>query len=124
MYCITVTLGMSSWALMFKEKPEKQLEELRSFMRQQHLTQQIGDSRVMTLTDDFSQECDIVAGALAGFLFEDMDVSQEATIQRSLHHHITQAKLQKRAQSDPTLRAASLGSGVPSFMPGVNGRLS
>ena len=126
MYSISLNLGNVTWQLLYKEKPEVIVENLRTFMRTQHLVQGMMDARCITIPDDFGQECDVVAGSLHGFLFEDKDLTQEAVIQQSLFNALTNIKVQKRAASDPAIRSAQqvLGSGMPAFMPGVNGRLS
>jgi hypothetical protein len=124
MYSISLNLGGVTWQMLYKDKPETQLTVLREFMHGQALTQQIAGARSITIVDDFGQECTLMAGSLHGFLFEDKDLTQEAMIQLSVHQAITQIKTQKRAQNDPVIKAQQLGSGLPAFMPGVNGRLS
>lgn len=128
MHTISIHFGPNQlvWALVFKNKEPAEICEkaLLAFMNTQHLTQQIADQRVLTLEDEFGQRVHIPSGEIRGVMMEDCDYSQEAAIVRSLHNARSQAKFQQRARSDATIKAVSMGGGMPSFDPMANGRVS
>lgn len=128
MHTLSIHFGPSQlvWMLCFKEAKDADVAETKimSFMSSQHLTQQIADNRMLTVTDDFGQRAHLVAGQIHGVLVEDADYSQEAMIQRHLHSQRTQVKAQQRAGNDPVLKAAGLSRGMPAFDPMQNGRFS
>lgn len=128
MHVLSIHFGPNQlvWALMFKEAAQATEAETKvlGFMSSQHLTQQIADNAVLTVTDDFGQRAHLRAGSIWGVLIEDADYSQEAVIQRAIHNERTKVKAQQRAGSDPVLKAAGLGRGVPQFDPMMNGRFT
>lgn len=128
MHTLSIHFGPSQlvWMLCFKEEKVARAAEatIANFMSSQHLTQQIADNRMLTVTDDFGQRAHLVAGQIHGMLLEDADYSQEAMIQRHIHNQRTQIKAQQRASNDPVLKAAGLGQRMPAFDPMMNGRFS
>ncbi len=111
MHTLSIHFGPSQlvWMLCFKEAPAAMAarQKVVDFMSRQHLTQQIADNLLLTVTDDYGQHADLVAGTIHGMLLEDADYSQEAMIQRHIHNQRTQIKAQQRASNDPVLKAAS-----------------
>ena len=121
MHMISVHFGPNQlvWALMYKDEKSAAAAEvlIDDFMSQQHLTQQIAAGRMLSINDDYGQKARFVAGSIHGYLLEDLDLTQEATIKKAIHHEITKVKAQTRARNDATLKAAGLGQGLPSFDP-------
>lgn len=129
MHTLSIHFGPAQmvWMLCFKEAKEASAAEalITSFMSSQHLTQQIADNRMLTVTDDYGQRAHLVAGQIHGMLLEDAEYSQEAMIQRAVHGERTKVKAGQRAANDPVLKAAGIGvGGVPRFDPMLNGRFS
>lgn len=128
MHMLSIHFGPSQmvWMLAFKEEKSALEVEMKivDFMSRQHLTQQIADNLMLTVTDDFGQRAHLVAGQIHGMLLEDADYSQEAMIQRHIHSERTKVKAHQRVSNDPVLKAAGLGQRMPSFDPMVNGRFS
>ena len=48
------------------------------------------------------------ASCVAGMMFEDLDKSMLAHVERGLHNARTQAKAQQQAMSDPVLKTAAM----------------
>ena len=128
MHMLSIHFGPNQivWGLLFKDKEKAEAAEtsVLAFMNKQHLTQQIADSRMLTVEDDYGQRAHLVAGSIHGALVEDCDYTQEGVILKHLHNQRTQVKAQTRMQNDPALKAAALGQGVPRFDPMQNGRFS
>src|SRR5258708_30787587 len=58
----------------------------------------------LVISDDFGQAGTIYVESLHGFLIEDLDLLEEARIQRSLSNARGQAKYNERAKTDPVIR--------------------
>jgi hypothetical protein len=108
MYLITIAVAPVAWPLMFqtKEKAEKTLLLLRN--------------EQILVTDDFGQTFEGRRASIGGVLFEDLDQSRNAHIERALHEGRLRASLQTRAKSDPVLRHASM-TGPAMISPMGNG---
>ena len=127
MFTITVVFGNVSAALMYRDRDVAQ----RSWSA---LTKNIPidrypaitSSEELTISDEFGRSIYLPTGMLYGAILEDMNSSTEATIEISMHNARTQVKAQKRASSDPELRAAQMGHGPSVLTPmgGMNGRFS
>ena len=76
----------------------------------------------INITDDFGQTETFDVDKITGRMLENLDMSQQAHVERSLRQQRMQAKFQKAAESDPEIRAAMRGPAVLSPMPGFNGR--
>jgi hypothetical protein len=76
----------------------------------------------ITITDDFGQTAIFDTNNITGRMLENLDMSKQAHVARSLHQQRTQAEFQKAAESDPGIRAAMRGPAVLSPVPGFNGR--
>ena len=70
-------------------------------------------------TDDFGQRGFFKYENINGVLLEDLEVTEEARIQRSLAEARTRVKLEARAKTDPTIRQAmgAQGPGVLTPVP-------
>jgi hypothetical protein len=118
MYTISVNAGHVMWKLVYKERPEPQIAEMRAFQDQQHFHQQIAGQKTLTISDDFGQEMTVAAGQLHAVLLEDLDLSQDAIIKLQVHQQLMQLKFQQELQRNPTLRTArTLGNGLGGFDP-------
>jgi hypothetical protein len=108
MYSLSIHFGPSQmcWAFLFKDK-----DRAEQAFRTAASLEIAGQSSAFQIADDFGQNGMFNYSGVHGILLEDMDVSQEAAIQRGLHQARGQAKAQSRAGSDTTLRTLSAGRG-------------
>ena len=115
MYSLTIHFGPSAmvWQFLFKEE-KKPGEAYNAFV-----TTQVegGKGGVLIGSDDFGQSYAIPFNEISGMLIEDLDLVEEAQIQRSLVNARAQAKLNSRASQDPTLRAAQAMRGPAMIQP-------
>jgi hypothetical protein len=114
MHSLTICFGpaATAWTLLFKNA-ESAVAASKQISN--------GD----TVIDDFGQAIGITSPMIHGIAIEDMDLAQEAQIERGLHQARTQAKAQKEAMDDPvikdSIRRQQMGPAV--FQPGMpNGR--
>jgi hypothetical protein len=84
---------------------------------------------MIVLTDDFGQQAAIVVNQIHGVMFEDLEQSKLAHIERALHQARTKIKADELAMADPVMRAAAqrqqspiLQPMMPAGMPQPNGR--
>lgn len=115
MFCITLALSNNPavWTLLYKDEAKA----TEAFSK---VPQQAGDSA--TLTDDFGQIAKVKGGNIAAALFENLEESKMAHVERALHNARTQAKAQQMATNDPILRTARMAHGPDVFNPiGPNG---
>lgn len=77
MFSLTVIVGTNGWGLMFrsKEKAEAAVATL-----------QADHGGRITLADEFGQTLDAARANIAGFVFEDMEQSKLAHVERALAH--------------------------------------
>jgi hypothetical protein len=121
MYALTICLKSAVFQLLFKteEHARKQQERL-----QWNPTTAMGSVEWISVHDDFGQEMSFSREALGGHIYEDMDVSQLAHVERAVHQHRLQVKAQKAAEADPSLRMQRMMNGPgmlqPGFPPGRN----
>lgn len=64
------------------------------------------------IADDFGQTATFNSKEIAGLMMEELELSKQAHIARSLHQQRTQAEFQKAAETDPAIRAAMRGPAV------------
>lgn len=113
MHSLTIVFGpaATTWTLLFKTEESARL-----------VAAQIGKEGAGKVVDDFGQEV-VQLGAIHGIMFEDMDLSQQASIERGVHQARSQAKAQEKAMADPiislSLRRQQVGPAVlaPGGMP-------
>ncbi len=118
MFSITVAIGSSGWQLMFRDKTtaEAALGKLRT-------TDTFGSQ--VSITDDFGQTLEAARSSILGFIYEDMELSKMAHVERALSHARLQSLTQKMAEADPALRHSMMnrGQGPAMVSPmGLNGR--
>ena len=115
MFCLTIALkdNPAVWTLMF-QTAEKAQKGFDLFAAQASL---------VLLEDDFGQTAFIDKTSIAGAMFEDLDKSMLAHVERGLHNARTQAKAQQLAMNDPVLKTAAMtrGQGPAIFSPQGNG---
>jgi hypothetical protein len=111
MYSLTIHFGPNAiqWQFLFKEK-EKAEAAYAS------ISKSIDLGRYAQVNDDFGQTG--MFGQIGGVLLEDINAMEEARIERSLADARASAKLQGRARTDPTIRAAQQGAPVLTPMGG------
>lgn len=114
MHVITVAFGEAPamWQFVFKT------EEAATVA-----WQQLGNETEVVIVDDFGQTGNFDPKHISGRMLENLDISKQAHIARSLHQQRLQAEFQKAAESDPVIRTAMRGPAVlsPMGMP-FNGR--
>ncbi len=125
MFTITVVFGNASASLMYRDR-DKAAAIWAVLSKKTVDTYPMMTSGEMVIADEFGREIYLPPNMLYGAIFEDMNSSTEATIEVSMHNARTQVKAQKRASSDPELRAAQMGHGPSVLTPmgGMNGRFS
>lgn len=116
MHSITVIIGQTALALLFKTKEHAEIAD-------NILSGRSAAGGQISVEDDFGQKLVANTQNLAGYLYEDLDSSKLAHVERALHQTRTQNLAQKTAEADPSLRLASrMGPAMISSMPGFNGR--
>ena len=121
MFSLTIAVGNTSWAFMFKtqETLDKATKPLHSIY--EGFTAQ----KTLVIIDDYGQHADLIVASIHGFVSEDLSVSKGAHIERALQQARTHAEAQTAWQNDPAARAAARGPSV--LAPGMhmpNGRFS
>ena len=108
MYLITVPVGNAVWCLLYKE--QKNAESAFNTIDAM--------AAPVCITDDFGQTLQLSAPP-AGMLYEDLEQSKLAQIERMLHQARTQARAQSLASADPGLRSGVMGPApISPFMRG------
>ncbi len=112
MFCITLALTDHPvvWTLLYKTETDAKAawENYRANPMTHH-----SPETVVQLTDDFGQTAVVDRARVAGAMFEDLDKSMLAHIERGLHNARTQAKAQQLAMNDPILKTAAMTQGAP-----------
>lgn len=110
MYSLTIHFGPNAmcWQFLFKEKENAYAAQKEVWAK---------DTGWLDMDDDFGQFGRVLRSSVHGVLLEDLDLVEEAQIQRSLVNARAQAKLNSRAAQDPTLRAAQAMRGPAMIQP-------
>ena len=113
MYSLTICFGPSAttWAFVFKEK-----EKAEAIYNIANHNKNGGQFEVV---DDYGQHASFFYGGVHGVLLEDLELTQELRILRSLDNARGEVKARQRASTDPVIRAASQGPAV--LQPRFNG---
>jgi hypothetical protein len=116
MYSLTIHFGPNAmvWSLLFKEK-----ERAESIFKNLSDSVQKQTPLGGLLADDFGQEAYIETKSIHGVMLEDLDLTEEARIQRSLMNARGEVKARQRASTDPIIRTAAQGPSV--LQPRFNG---
>jgi hypothetical protein len=122
MFAVTIVFGNTSWRLLYKD--EKKAEEAYNFVKQPaHKTVSFNPDLRIELIDDFGQRAFFTTASINGGMLENLDESKLGAIEMALHQARTEIAGRQRAESDPTLRAASMNRGPAIVSPmGPNGR--
>lgn len=115
MFSLTIYFGPAAtmWTLMWRDEETARA----AFTHAQNR-----EPNSLILTDEFGQCCDIERADIRGVMFEDMEKSKLAHIERALYQSRMQAKAAEMAQNDPVLRAARFQQGPSTLVPGgLNG---
>ena len=114
MYSLTICFGPSAttWAFVFKDEVKARLMKRAATSNPEHATH-------FNISDDFGQDSDFAFAAVHGVLLEDIELTQELRILRSLDNARGEVKARQRATTDPVIRAASQGPAV--LQPRFNG---
>jgi hypothetical protein len=110
MFAISVIVGPVCFPLMFKKE-----ESAREAQKSLDYDPRFAEASLhwITIKDDFGHEFSCDRKQLGGYIFEDMDRTKLAHVERALHQQRTQNLAQKTAQSDPGLRMTGAnGPGV------------
>ena len=123
MFSLTIVFGTSPvpWTLIYKAK--ESFDAAQSAYHNSKATSFEGDE--LNLTDDFGQTCSIKRASIHGALFEDLDQSRLAHVERGLHQMRTQIAADKAGMAAPDISAymktRSMGGGPAVLSPGFNG---
>lgn len=116
MFTLSIALGRAQpmvWTLMFrrKEAAEAAVTTLR---------ESVG---TVMITDEFGQTFDGQKADVVGSLFENLEESRGAHVERALAGARVQAAVMSRVAADPALRQAAMMAGSPPVLsPIMNGR--
>jgi len=103
MFSMTIVFGSAPvpWTLLFKTK--EAFDAAMQTYRNSKATSFEGVN--FTTTDDFGQTIDVKRDAIHGVMFEDMEQSKVAHIERGLHQTRTQIAAERAGQADPGISA-------------------
>jgi hypothetical protein len=114
MYSLTICFGpaATSWMYLFKE------EEKASVLYNAYVEHKMNHAEggVLIGSDDFGQSFAMPFDEIRGVMLEDLDLTEQARIERSMVDARAQTKFNQRAKNDPTIRAAMQGPSVISPM--------
>jgi hypothetical protein len=116
MYSLTIHFGPNAvaWALLFKE------EEKAGVVYNAYVGNMLNGAEAALLigVDDFGQSFAIPFNDIHGIMLEDLDLVEEARIQRSLANARGEVKARQRASTDPVIRQAQTGAPILTPMGG------
>jgi hypothetical protein len=126
MFTITVVFGNVSASLLYRDKDRAMATWEKVSKRTQVDRYPLSTADEMILKDEYGREVFLPLNMLYGAIFENMQETAEALIESAMHNARTQARVQKRATTDPELRAAQMAAGPSVLTPmgGMNGRFS
>ena len=105
MFSITITYGHSERNLLFKTK--ESFEAARAKVMAPNVAE--FDRERLHLIDDYGMECIVQRASIHGAMFEDMDHTKLAHVERGLHQARLQIAADKAGMSDPGIAAAMRG---------------
>jgi len=114
MYALTVFLGPACFQLLYRK--EDKAREAKALLTPNGSTA-LGSTEWIQLIDDFGHEMSLERRTLSGFIYEDMEQTKVAHVERALHQQRLQNLAQKTAESDPGLRAQRMMGNGPVLMP-------
>jgi hypothetical protein len=115
MYSLSIHFGPNAmvWALLFKSE-EKAGAVYNAYVE---FNLKIAEETLLIGADDFGQSFAIPFKEISGILLEDLEVTEEARIQRSLAEAHVKVKLDQRAKTDPIIRQAMNNQGPSVLTP-------
>lgn len=100
MFSMTILLGEGTpWTLLFKT--QESFDTAKLIYNTPALTDFQG--KTFELTDDFGQHAFIKRASIHGVLFEDLEQSKLANVERGLHHARTQIAAEQAGRADPVI---------------------
>jgi hypothetical protein len=115
MYSLTIHFGPNAitWALLFKE------ESNAGKIYNAFVDYKINNAKngVLIGSDDFGQAFAIPFDEIRGIMLEDLDLTNEAKIIRSLDNARSEIKARQRAATDPTIRTGMQQQGTSVLTP-------
>lgn len=121
MHSLTICFGPAAtpWILLFKD--EAKAATIYNAYAEQAVSEEKPLSGVLIGSDDFGQAFVIPASEIKGMMLEDMDLSQDAAVERGLHQARTQAKAETKAMGDDVIKAAirAKQQGPAVYQPGM-----
>lgn len=107
MFCITLKFKQDAapWTLLYKN------EATAVKWWDAYIVARASSNPGIAMSDDFGQSLLVDPTCVAGSMFEDLDKSMLAHIERGLHNARTQAKAQQIALNDPVLKTAAMTRG-------------
>lgn len=125
MYSLSIVFGSVSWRLLYS-KEENAFRDYNSVTGAilKDKTQQFTAHISVELVDDFGQKICVSTNSLHGCMLEDLDKTRVGNVEFALHGLRANVDAQKRAESDPMLRASRNMQHTPIISPMGNGRLS
>lgn len=120
MFSLTICFGpgATAWQLLFKE--EKKAGDVYNTYVDFKVNSAVGG--VLLGADDFGQSFVIPFEEIRGILFEDLELTTESRIRRTLEQAHGQAKYTERASVDPILQRARTQRGPGVITPFTNGQ--
>ena len=116
MFSIIVAVGPTSDKISLLYKDKERAHAALAIVRA------AGSSGIVMVSDEFGQTIWIPPDQIHAVIFEDMELSGQASIERGLHQARVNAKGNSQAQNDSTLRTAAMMGGGPSILhPGSRG---
>lgn len=113
MYSLSIHFGPNAvvWAFLFKEKDKAaRIYESLGLTIDPHVSH-------YHVTDDFGQSATLVASQIHAVLLEDLDLTDEAKIVRSLANARNEVKARQRASTDPVIRSGMQQQGPSVLTP-------
>lgn len=109
MYSLSICFGPTgmTWAFLFKEKEQAETAYEKA----------IWDHEFFWISDDFGQKGWFVRSSTHGVMLEDLDLTDEAKILRSLANARNEVKARQRAATDPVIRTAAQQGGPSVLTP-------
>ena len=122
MYSLTISFGPAAtvWQFLFKE------EEKAGVVYNAYVESKINSAVGVMLigADDFGQSFAIPFEEIRGVLLEDLELTTESRIRRTLEQAHGQAKYTERAKNDPILRQAMNQRGPGVITPFAGGQFN
>ena len=110
MHSLSIIVGPAIWTLMFKTVENAQVAYKCLTPEKAQMGAWVPS--VVTATDDFGQTVSLRPESIHGLMFEDLDASKEAVVERMIHNAKVQAEAQQKASRDSSLRHAAQGPAV------------